>query len=102
VSHPIFSEIQPYRDDSKVGILKSIYKGKYKFILSRNGNHQLFDLALDPGEKSDLYSRWNSIARKLKKEISEFVDQLPAPPSSGQALSVDEQTVERLKSLGYL
>jgi len=87
--------------------IKALIKEDMKLIWASDGNHELYDLLRDPGEKVNLIGRQeysksagdlldllNSVVKKYDLKMQD------APPVKEEEL--DEATRQRLKSLGYV
>jgi arylsulfatase A-like enzyme len=70
-------------------------------ILNPPPDHELFDLALDPGEKNNLYDARPELAKamheSMMKRREQVLERRSTPPRG-----VDRELDERLKSLGYV
>lgn len=90
--HPRFHRIE-----------RAIFSGPYKFIVSTAGKQEIYDLSEDPNENIDLYETGNQISKKLEAKLNKWIKSAesvttePAPASK-----LDRETINRLKSLGYL
>lgn len=69
---------------------------RWKYI--RAPRPELYDLAKDPGETSNVIRDEPQIARELSSSLEKLLASLP-PPAVPQA---DEETMEQLRSLGYV
>jgi len=69
---------------------------------------ELFDLSADPGEKNNLYAEGMEIASELAELMRELAGDAPCNVISRARAglpsdhNLDEETVERLRSLGYV
>jgi arylsulfatase A-like enzyme len=66
---------------------------------------ELYDRRTDPGERKDLSAQRPDIVEKLKPRMTEWVDlqaQVKKQLGPGGKSKMDAQTLERLRSLGYL
>jgi arylsulfatase A-like enzyme/Flp pilus assembly protein TadD len=77
--------------------LRSVRRGKWKYIQAPRP--ELYDLSVDPGEKSDLAAKQPAMANALRAEVQKAGAPPALPPSK---LPTDPALVERLKSLGYV
>jgi arylsulfatase A-like enzyme/Flp pilus assembly protein TadD len=59
---------------------------------------ELYDLGADPAERSNLYARRQDLAKPLERQL----DALRANAQAATAAPVDRDTVQRLRSLGYV
>jgi arylsulfatase A-like enzyme/Tfp pilus assembly protein PilF len=95
----IFSESVFGQRHFGVSALQSIREGPYKYVAAPRP--ELFDLAHDPGERRNLYDRQKSLALALRDDLLSLRARYhPAPAAAGGAL--DSETVEKLRSLGYM
>ena len=70
-----------------------------KLITSSSGRRELYDLASDPNEERNLYAT-SARAKGLAADLGRWIDALPA--RTGRNADVDQETAQRLKSLGYV
>jgi arylsulfatase A-like enzyme len=89
-------------------ILKArhIRSGRHKFIQTPYlGTEELYDLESDPGEQNNLLRNPSQetleIAARLRAELTAWAESANPLPSQFEN-SQREETIERLKSLGYL
>lgn len=80
--------------------LVGIVSGPWKYIQAPRP--ELYDLATDPGERTDLAASSPTQADELRKRLEAELLRLAAPAgaSGGQAVRADDR--ERLRSLGYV
>jgi len=76
--------------------LRGLIRDGYKFIDLPIA--ELYDLERDPGERENLYERKQTHARELLEELGTLTRAAPPLLSA----SPDEESVERLRSLGYV
>jgi tetratricopeptide (TPR) repeat protein len=82
-----------------VSALESIREGQFKYIAAPRP--ELYDLAHDPGELHNIYDQQKSVALVLRGDMLSFRARYRhASAAPGEAL--DSDTVERLRSLGYM
>jgi arylsulfatase A-like enzyme len=81
------------------GIRRGIFAGSWKLITWTQGPPELYDLAADPEETRNLYRSGDSRANQLADRLSAWA--ATAPHQIEQPHKLDNNTVERLKSLGY-
>jgi hypothetical protein len=67
-----------------------------KLIKSTNGDVELYNLAQDPQEETDIYGS-DFKARGLENKLDQWLELTEEPPDA----PLDKKTMERLKSLGY-
>lgn len=87
--------------------LRTVIDGNWKYIWAGDDEHELYDLASDPGEETNLIGRpeFASEAKRLAEILATFVadnetsqtDRLPEPEEE-----LDAETLARLQALGYI
>jgi len=93
-----FSEVM---DDEGMN-LKSIRTREWKLIHNLSTNkYELYNLRTDPGETINLAKIEKEQFEFLKTKLEEWMNR-PRPKITPLTKSLDEETKERLKSLGYL
>jgi arylsulfatase A-like enzyme/predicted Zn-dependent protease len=80
--------------------LRVLRTTRYKLIDSPRA--ELFDIAADPGETSNLASERADVARKMKAELDGLVERTSRGAPAPQAANLDKDTMERLTALGYV
>ena len=78
-----------------------LFDWPYKYIDSSDGQHELYDLSVDPGEQENLVMSLEPVAGNMQMILMAAVtddggDDYPAPAE------LDAATKRRLKSLGYV
>jgi arylsulfatase A-like enzyme len=81
-------------------IERAIYEENFKFIESTAGRRELYDLTADPGESKDLCSAEGARCSRMQEELDAWVSAIPK--HTGPTRKIDSQTLERLRSLGYV
>lgn len=81
--------------------LKSLQVGTLKLIASDRGELELYDLAEDPGELTDLVADRPDDVKRLRRLLRDVVPEW-TPRGGGEAPSLDAETAEQLRSLGYI
>lgn len=82
--------------------LKAARYGSMKFIWASDGRHELYDLAADPAEQTDMAAQQPETAVRLKEEAEHFIAGLkPVAGSQGPQL-MDENVRRQLRALGYV
>jgi len=89
IDRPIVSELTPLPSVSKAGDWRAIYSGELKFLWNSLGNHQLYDLVSDPGERTNLYVQRANDAKRLEGVLLGYFDSLPLPGDAGPVREVD-------------
>ena len=100
--HPVVAEVYPLPWMSRRGQWRALYDGPLKFLWNSAGEHQLFDLAADPGESRNLASRELDRLRRMSALLERYMDSLPRPGQAGRPKELDDETRRALRSLGYL
>lgn len=101
--HPLVAEVYPLDHiENAQGDFRTLFDGDYKFVWRSNDQHQLFDLAHDPGESRNL--RWEMAERSeaMNRALSAYLASLPPPGEAGAPQELDRETAEALRGLGYL
>jgi arylsulfatase A-like enzyme len=79
---------------------RAIYSGNFKYIDSTAGKHELYDVSADAGEVHDLCSVDTARCSGMQRDLEEWEKAIPKTVGRGKA--IDPQTLERLRSLGYV
>ena len=80
--------------------LRGLVHGKWKYIWT--ARPELYDLGRDPAEATNLIHDEPQIAQELDKRLREIVVEQGRTDVADSSLRLDRQSVERLKSLGYV
>ncbi len=86
----------------------SIIRNNYKFIYDylKKEKKELYDIKIDPHEKTDLFLMKKEIAIQMEARIHQWLkiqaDIHDYILLSSEQVRIDERTREQLKSLGYL
>ena len=81
--------------------LQGIRSEKWKYINAPE--HELYDLQSDPEEHDNIFDKKPEIAMKLKEELQDMIAKNPtAPIQRISDYKMDEETREKLRSLGYI
>ncbi|RMF72448.1 MAG: hypothetical protein D6744_16820, partial [Planctomycetota bacterium] len=74
---------------------------RYKYIRSEDGWRELFDLAADPGEETNIISSHRAVANRLDAFLNDWLRRVPeyVPKHRPEARS---DALETLKALGYV
>ena len=80
--------------------LQAIQDEQYKLILSPEP--ELYDLTEDPSETTNLVDRERELFEQLEAVAGEFVGEISQNGDGAEFMAVDEETMARLASLGYL
>ncbi len=89
----------------KFAINTNNYKYIYSHTMCLNNDHQeeLYNLQSDPGEIHNLVESNKDISAELKKRLFQHLAlyNLPQATQSGENVIIPEDTLEKIKSLGY-
>jgi arylsulfatase A-like enzyme/tetratricopeptide (TPR) repeat protein len=80
--------------------LECLRTTRYKLI--KAPRPELYDLAADPGEATNVYDRHPEVARALTRELDRLVRESTHGAPAPEAADLDRETVERLAALGYV
>ena len=94
--HPLISSWNPGLRRSA----RSIISGSMKLISFSNGVKELYDLSRDPNEEHNLYPE--PAAAALQSKLFQFAELAAAKGQKTTPVHVNTQTVEKLRSLGYI
>lgn len=82
--------------------LKAVVRGDDKYILTLPDTEELYDLAADPGEQASVLAERRLLAAELRGELEAFEETCPKYAQESAEVSLDEEAVQKLKSLGYI
>jgi len=105
---PTFVSRFVYPEDLEIEVLDrneahAVIELPWKLIVREGGSPELYHLATDPGEKSNLADRRPDLVRSLNESLERFLERQasgPLEPSRPQPPS--PRVLDRLRSLGYL
>ncbi len=84
----------------------AVRRGDYKLIaVPEEGRFELYNVREDPGERRDLAAREPGSARQLRAALAEWHSRTKAVATSfreGGSAELSPESLERLRSLGYL
>ncbi len=84
-------------------VLRSWRTATAKLIWSSNGDHELYDLACDPGETKNVASERADEVRRLEDELEGWIASFQGAAPAAPAQSADDAALlERLRDLGYV
>lgn len=98
---PVYSESYYSRDSFGWSPLRSVTTARYQYIAAPRP--ELYDIAQDPSENHDIVLQRNAETASLRDQLLE-IDRRYTNNSSttGAASSLSAETLEKLKSLGYV
>lgn len=82
--------------------LKMIRTDHYKYIRASDGNHELYDLQVDPDEQHNINAERPDVAEELDRRLTEWRNSFEEAIPSDEVPEFDEAVKERLRALGYL
>ncbi len=80
--------------------LQAIYSEEYKYIKASNGEVELYDISSDPEENINIARQNENVANLLDSKLTEWLSKTTKYSESSSGL--DQEQLNRLKSLGYL
>jgi len=92
---PLILELSGYEDGEK----QSLQDADYKYIRWTAGDDELYDLRNDPYETNNLVGTGLPEEERLRADLSALTAGLRS--TDEPAAAVDEETIERLRALGY-
>lgn len=93
--------IKPIYSEVTLNGLRAIRIDDFKLIYDfQNGSKQLFNLKMDKEERENLIEEEINVARDLENRLLTWIE--ASGSSTKEAAKLDEETKQRLKSLGYL
>jgi len=95
----VYAESYYPRDSFGWHPLRAVVSSRYKYIEAPRP--ELYDLEHDPSERANLAGNQASIAAALRERLRTFEKRYSGPEASATA-QLDSETVERLRSLGYV
>ncbi len=95
----LYSETLSPRLSHRWGELRALIDRPYKFV--HGPRPELFDLEKDPRELHNLIDEQAALARELENRLVRFLRN-EAAPDPGAATEADEETLSRLRALGYI
>ena len=82
---------------------RATYAGPRKLVISTAGKREFYDLQTDPGERRNILQLEGNAAkaRGLESDLAQWLKKIPRQ-TPGKTPKMDNATLERLKSLGYV
>ena len=79
---------------------KSVVAASLKYIAGSAGRPELYDIRQDPGESRNLYNPDDRLSREAAERLSAW--NRSVAKKAGGVAKIDNETLERLRSLGYV
>lgn len=80
--------------------LRAVIGPQFKYIQAPRA--ELYDLRSDPGERRNILATQSTLANALREKLSELETRYQGKEDLSSPSPLDSETVEKLKSLGYL
>jgi arylsulfatase A-like enzyme/tetratricopeptide (TPR) repeat protein len=80
--------------------LQCLRSTRYKLI--KAPRPELYDLAADPGEATNIYERHPDLAREMTAALERLAHETTQDAPAPETADLDKETVERLAALGYV
>jgi len=80
--------------------LRCLRSARYKLIQAPRP--ELYDLAADPGEQTNVFDQQPALAREMAGELDRLIADTSRDAPAPEAADLDKETVERLAALGYV
>ena len=77
----------------------AVVSGSHKLVVSTRGKTELFDLASDPDEQSDISQNDPATVKELRGILNAHIRSTPKEQAHS---TVNSEDLQRLKSLGYV
>jgi arylsulfatase A-like enzyme len=85
------------------GTFRSASDGRYKLIQDlASGNATLYDLATDPGEKTDVLRRERRAYFRLRDSLTGWITRAEGKGTGDESVRQAREAEEKLRSLGYI
>src|SRR5207302_9505823 len=98
---PIFySESYYPRDSFRWHELRALITPEFKYIEAPRP--ELYDLRRDPGERSNIITTDSALASSLRDRVAVFERRFRSPDGRAATVTLDSETLDKLKSLGYV
>ena len=102
IGHPVVAEVDPLPHMSTDGEWRTVIRDGYKFLWNGKGQHELYNLVADPGERNQLLTRHPAHAQLMQEDLETFFASLPARSGVTGAATIGEETRRALEGLGYV
>lgn len=100
INRPVYSETYYPRDSFGWSALHSLTTPQYHYIQAPKP--ELYAWPADPGEKHNLYAEHRADAQSLQEELRDIERRYTATTTSETGPPLSQETIEKLKSLGYV
>jgi arylsulfatase A-like enzyme len=80
----------------------TIFDGDWKLMWNSRGRSELYDLATDPHEQTNVIAANAERAARMQRTMDGYLAALPRSQGPAPAQTIDEATRDALKSLGYI
>jgi hypothetical protein len=103
---PIFSQATGRLPPPPEPLQSVIFRSTKMIYGMESGTYRMFDLFKDPGEKVNIVSSRKGMSTQLREDLDDWSASFPvtfgAFANQGKVLEPDLETLENLKTLGYL
>lgn len=96
----VYAESYYPRDSFGWHELRCVLTSNYEYIEAPRA--ELYDLRLDPSERSNIIAAHTAIASSLRERLAKFVKSFTAREQSASIKPPDPETLQKLRSLGYV
>jgi arylsulfatase A-like enzyme len=79
---------------------RALVKETAKLIQSTSGKNEMYNLAADPKEATNLFRKEDPVSAELNHLLAQLVATAPSPSSRNRPM--DRESLERLRGLGYI
>ncbi|MBI2835107.1 MAG: sulfatase [Acidobacteria bacterium] len=94
----LYSEASPPRDRAPRQ-QRGIISNGLKLVRSTDGSHEVYDLNADPEERYNLFNATDAHVRQLQAQLTDWLRLAPAAKNPAR---LDRETLDALRSLGYI
>jgi len=81
---------------------RAVVRGRYKLIVNRPGEDELYDLESDPGEQRNLAGEKPALVEELLRSSDDFRSTAHRWDGGRTTIELDEKALRRLEELGYV
>ncbi len=82
-------------------VRRAFYEWPWKYVESSDGQHELYDLAADPGEERNRIRERPERARELASRLAARLERAPGAGTGPRLADPDAAELEELRALGY-